>query len=251
MTLIAQSGQTYDLTGQHLRQGSDQAIIIIADAQYVTIQGGILDGENSGWTNGAVDMFRHSILIWNSAHIRIKTSFRNPVSDAICIGLIEGSIQDFPCDDIIIENCDCYGNSQNRQFVSVVNAYNVIIRHNHSVDMARADQPGHIDIEPFRPDQVAWNIRVEDNLCEGGAARGIQAYNEIANSPQFGEISILRNTIRGARDVGIACQGSPVVNEGRVTVEGNSVSGATHPYYFSNMEVTQGKRKHKKKRRKH
>ena len=113
--------------------------------------------------------------------------FRNPVSDAICIGLIEvPPIQDYPCDDIVIKYCQSYGNGQNRQFVSVVNAYNVQILNNKSFDMSRSDQPGHIDIEPFRQDQAAWNIVVQGNYIEGGNARGIQAYNEIARTRTWG-----------------------------------------------------------------
>lgn len=247
--IVAESNQTYDLRGQYLSQGPlAKAVIDIINCHNVTIIGGVLDGLNTGSSDWGTDMYRHLIRVSNSSGITIDSvEFRNPPSDAVCVGIQEDETH--PSESVTIKNCVGHGCGQNRQFVSVINAYNVKIINNKSYNMARPDQPGHIDIEPDMPDQSAWNILIEGNYIEGGNARGIQLYNEIARTPTFGYITVRKNVIRGTRDIGIACQGSPSVAEGPVSVTDNDVRGAKTPYYFSNMEVFTGKKRRKKKHR--
>ncbi len=242
------SGNFLDLRGQVLRfdVGANE-ILDIANAWNVTILGGTFDGGDQPGNDGNWNtaMFRQMIRVRGGGNITIQDcEFRNPIADAIFV--TDGASY------VTIRNCRFYGNGTNRQAISIIHAWNAWILNNHSVGMARPDQPGHIDLEPDTPEQAVWNVHIEGNVLEGGNARGIQCYNEIANARQFGEVSIQRNIIRGTRDIGIAVQGSPVITEGRVVVAGNDISGAAHKVYVSQWDVQveqDGKKKHHRKKR--
>jgi hypothetical protein len=243
--ITAQSGQTLDLRGQWLQQvPGENAIITVVDCWNTTIIGGQLDSSNDPGHDGNWDthMGYHQIRVIGGGNIKIlEVGHSYPISDAIYV--------DGGTDGLLIQHCKAKGNGTNRQFISIIHCWNFQILDNYSENMSRPDQPGHIDLEPDEPWQAVWNGHVERNTMIGGNARGIQCYNEIAKTGQFGEITIRKNVIRGVRDIGIALQGSSVVTEGRVVLEDNTISDARTPTYISNWENVQIVKDHDKKRR--
>jgi hypothetical protein len=220
------SNTTLDLRGQYLTfDPGARSILEIPGSENVTILGGTFDGQGLPW-----DEARHMIRVLGAVDVTIQDcEFRNPISDGILV--YDGAA------NIVIRNCRFFGSSQNRNGVSVVDGWNVSILNNHFVGMTRPGMPGAIDLEPDAPHEACWNIRVEGNVIEGGAGRGIQVYNEIAHCPQLGYITIKGNVITGSREIGIACHGSPYVTEGSVVVEQNEITGAGTKLYVSQMQV--------------
>lgn len=248
--IFAQSGQTLDLRGQWLQQvPGENAIINVVDCWHTTIIGGQLDSSSDPGHDGNWDthMGYHQIRVIGGGDIRIlDVGGTLPISDMIYV--------DGGTDGLLIQNCKAKGNGTNRQFVSIIHAWNFQILDCYSEWMSRADQPGHIDLEPDEPWQAVWNGVVERNTLVGGNARGIQCYNEIAKASQFGEITIRHNTIRGTRDIAIAVQGSSAVTEGRVTIDDNPITDARTPVYVSNWEDVHiikhdPKKRHKRRHR--
>jgi hypothetical protein len=221
------SNTTLDLRGQYLTfEPGERSIIDIAGSENVTILGGVFDGQGQEWNEG-----RHMIRVLGAVNVTITDAeFRNPIGDGIYLD--QGAAY------VTIRNNRFFGSSQNRNGISVVNAWNVWILNNHFVGMTRPGMPGAIDLEPDTADQACWDIHVERNIIEGGAGRGIQVYNEIAHATQLGSIVIKDNVITGSRDIAIACHGSPKVTEGSVVVEQNEITGAGTKLYVSQMHVT-------------
>ncbi len=233
------SNATLDLRGQMLfNTPGENAILLIEDVSNVTIIGGTFNGGGLPWYE-----WRMMVKILGATNVTLEgCEFRNPIGDAVYI--------DGQANGVIVRDCRFYGNGTNRNGVSVTSAWNVQILRNTFSGMSRPDMPGAIDLEPDSADQPVWNVAIEGNAIDGGNARGIQIYNGIAHSTQFGEIIIKGNSITGPRQVGIGVWGSPRVTEGRVVLEGNTITGAQAPInqsYWENLQIAK-KRKPRKRR---
>jgi len=246
--IVAQSNQTYDLRGQVITLSpTEDAALLIEGVSNVRVIGGTFDGAGLPWYE-----WRMMIKVLNASYISIEgTQFLEPVGDAVYI--------DQFADTVNVLDCRFAGHSQNRCGVGLICGRNVRILRNSFEGMSRPDMPGAIDLEPDTETQQVWNVLIESNIIEGGNGRAVQLYNGIAHSPHIGEITIRNNIIRGEREVAIGCWGSPQVNEGRVDVWGNDISGATVKLAVSDMTVSSDllpapdpdkrKRRHRKKKR--
>lgn len=242
--IVAQSNQTYDLRGQVIPvDPNEDTAMLILGVENVRVIGGTFVGSGLPWYE-----WRMMIKVLGAHNVVIEgTQFTDPVGDAVYI-------DDFS-DTVDITDCSFFGSGQNRCGVGLICGSNVRILRNGFVGMSRPDMPGAIDLEPDTADQQIWNVVIDSNYIEGGNGRAVQLYNGIAHCPNIGEITIQHNSIRGPREVAVGCWGSPNVTEGRVTVRGNDITGATTPLAVSDMavdsDITGVIEKNKRKHRRH
>lgn len=175
-----------------------------------------------------------TIVAQSVKHFRVnRVHFKNPSGDCIYVNKEYSSTASTVVPyDINITNCRFSGTNINRNGISVITAFNMVIDGNHFYQMTKANMPGAIDLEPSNTSETIFNVAITNNTfngCKGGIATYITGttysdYTSIRN------ISIIGNNFFNQFVVSPYVAESQayiaVYNAQNVTVQGNNLHDA-------------------------
>jgi hypothetical protein len=224
------------------------AKILIKDAVNVRLTGGIFNG-NLPHQPGPWYEHQHEIICMDSRDVwLLGPRFIDPMGDCVLLER-DPAVNGPGVTGFKILDWSAQGTGANRNALSVVCASDVECARFNLRGMSRSDMPGAIDLEPNTPVERAHNVWIHHGTISGGNHHGIQLYNGVAHTTQFGQVLIEDVLIEGPRDCGIWAVGSAQVTEGPVTIRRVNIREARTPVYTQDMIVTHVKRTRRKKRR--
>jgi len=266
-TLLLQAGVVYSITspvrlvsnlvvqgnGARLRTADNtttsttsEGILDITGASDVEVSGVTFDGNISGQT--AWSQWRHAVRVLGSTNVRIHdNTLVNLIGDGIYINHQIGATAPYSCPSAVdISNNTFTGTHTNRNGVSLVCGGGITIRNNTFYQMARADMPGTIDMEPNSSDEFINSVDISGNLVQAGdgaayTVSGILYYDRGAHA-SVATVSVHNNTVRGSRiKYGIAFYGGfTSARVTGVTISSNDVRNIQYDATSAAIDIEQG-----------
>lgn len=189
--------------------------------------------------NDGIDFseFSHTIKIIGVIGLRIKhCNFFDFWGDAICLshyGDDENTGERTRNSNITITHNYIEGHSHNnRNAISIINGYKVLIDHNTIEEVSKKNMPGAIDIEPNNSAYTINKITISNNIITSskGSGAAICVVALTKNTPTY-NITIKNNIISNST-VGIAFCIQSQNNSSNFKIIGNIVEYDTPPYSF-------------------
>lgn len=175
-----------------------------------------------------------TIVAQSVKHCRInRVHFKNPSGDCIYVNKkYSGEASTVIPYDINVTGCRFSGTNINRNGISVITAFNMVIDGNHFYQMTKANMPGAIDLEPNNISETIFNVAITNNTfngCKGGIATYITG-TTYSNYTSIRNISIIGNNFFNQYIISPYVAESQsyiaVYNAQNVTVQGNNLHSA-------------------------
>ncbi|WLW50645.1 right-handed parallel beta-helix repeat-containing protein [Streptomyces sp. YU58] len=209
--------------------GSDDGVLRVG-GDGVTVDGLKFDGniQNQG---GIWNQHRHLVRVQgNYSNVLIMNcDFYNIIGDGVYVNVGSGGNNGHT---IEVRDCTFTAANNNRNGVSITSGTNVHVHHNTFTNMARADMPGAIDVEPNFSSDIVSDILIEYNTISRSALPGTGGrYGILAPmSKCVGANIVFRNNNISGAGIGAGClvvgDGGGARNASTITITGNSIHDA-------------------------